>query len=140
MQDISGLELSPKKVEYLKLLFKKGGLVRTTDISAQLQVDPSTSTKTIVDLAETGLVEHIPYRGVRLTEQGLKYAEFLINRHNILSLMLSHYGLSAEEACQETSRFESLVSKAAVDKICTSMGHPMTSVCGKIRHVSCGVP
>ncbi|WP_292463293.1 metal-dependent transcriptional regulator [Methanolobus sp.] len=140
MPDITGLELSPKKVEYLKFLFKKGGLVRTTDISTQLQVDPSTSTKTIVDLAETGLVEHIPYRGVRLTEKGLKYAEFLVNRHNILSLMLSHYGLSAEEACQETSRFESLVSKAAIDKICTSMGHPMASVCGKIRHVSCGVP
>ena len=140
MQDITGLELSPKKVEYLKFLSKKGGLVRTTDISTQLQVDPSTSTKTIVDLAETGLVEHIPYRGVKLTEKGLKYAEFLVNRHNILSLMLSHYGLSAEEACQETSRFESLVSKTAVDKICTSMGHPMTSVCGKIRHVSCGVP
>lgn len=139
MQEITGLELSPKKVEYLKFLFKKGGLVRTTDISTQLKVDPSTSTKAISDLAETGLVEHIPYRGVRLTEAGQSYAEFLINRHNILSLMLSHYGLSPEEACGEASRFESLVSKTAVDKICTSMGHPMTSVCGKIRHVSCGI-
>ncbi|MCQ6962711.1 metal-dependent transcriptional regulator [Methanolobus chelungpuianus] len=139
MQEITGLELSPKKVEYLKFLFKKGGLVRTTDISSQLQVDPSTSTKTIADLAGTGLVEHIPYRGVRLTEKGQLYAEFLVNRHNILSLMLSHYGLSSEEACAETARFESFVSKDAVDKICSSMGHPQTGVCGKIRHISCGI-
>ncbi len=140
MHEITGLELSPKKVEYLKFLFEKGGLVRTTDISSQLNVDPSTTTKTIGDLAATGLVEHIPYRGVRLTNEGSKYAEFLVNRHNILSLMLSHYGLSPEEACEETSRFESFVSKTAVDKICTSMGHPMFSACGKIGHVSCTIP
>ncbi|KXS43351.1 MAG: iron dependent repressor [Methanolobus sp. T82-4] len=140
MQEITGLELSPKKVEYLKFLFKKGDLVRTTDISSQLGVDPSTSTKTIGDLAESGYVEHIPYRGVRLTEIGQQYAEFMVNRHNILSLMLSHYGLSSEEACEEASRFEAFVSKSAVDSICKSMGHPTMSVCGKIKHVSCGIP
>ncbi|MDW7731177.1 MAG: metal-dependent transcriptional regulator [Methanolobus sp.] len=140
MQEITGLELSPKKVEYLKFLFKKGGLVRTTDLSSQLGVDPSTSTKTISDLAQTGYVEHIPYRGVRLTEGGHAYAEFLVNRHNILSLMLSHYGLSPEDACEEVSRFESFVSKSAVDTICSSMGHPTVGVCGKIKHISCGIP
>lgn len=139
MQEITGLELSPKKVEYLKFLFKKGGLVRTTDLSTQLNVDPSTSTKTISDLAHTGYVEHIPYRGVRLTEEGNAYAEFLVNRHNILSLMLSHYGLSPEDACEEASRIESLVSKSAVDTICSSMGHPTVGVCGKIKHISCGI-
>ncbi|WP_406656499.1 metal-dependent transcriptional regulator [Methanolobus sp. ZRKC2] len=139
MQEITGLELSPKKVEYLKFLSKKGELVRTTDISAQLKVDPSTSTKTISDLAQTGYVEHIPYRGVKLTEEGRRYAEFLVNRHNILSLMLSHYGLSPESACEEASRFESFVSKSAVDAICSSMGHPTVGVCGKIKHVSCNI-
>ncbi|TGC10920.1 metal-dependent transcriptional regulator [Methanolobus halotolerans] len=139
MQEITGLELSPKKVEYLKFLFKKGELVRTTDISSQLGVDPSTSTKTLGDLAESGYVDHIPYRGVRLTDVGARYAEFLINRHNILSLMLTHYGLSSEDACEEASRFESFVSRSAVDRICSSMGHPTVGVCGKIGHVSCDI-
>ncbi|MBN2109765.1 MAG: metal-dependent transcriptional regulator [Methanosarcinaceae archaeon] len=140
MQEITGLELSPKKVEYLKFLYKKGGMVRTTDISSQLKVDPSTSTKTIGELAHAGYVEHIPYRGVRLTEEGHAYAEFLVNRHNILSLMLSHYGLSAEGACQEVSRFESFVSRSAIETICGSMGHPTVGVCGEIRHTLCGIP
>ncbi|WP_319508567.1 hypothetical protein [uncultured Methanolobus sp.] len=74
MQEITGLELSPKKVEYLKFLLKKGGLVKTTDISNELNVDPSTSTKTITDLSESGYVNHVPYRGVQLTEMGKQYA------------------------------------------------------------------
>ncbi|WP_406659895.1 metal-dependent transcriptional regulator [Methanolobus sp. ZRKC3] len=137
MQDITGLELSPKKVEYIKFLFKKGGNVRTTDIASSLKVDPSTTTKTIVDLASIGLVNHVPYRGVGLTEKGSKYAEFLVNRHNILTLMLSHYGLSPDEACEEVSRFESFVSRDAIDQICCSMGHPSVGVCGEIFHGSC---
>lgn len=138
MQEITGLELSPKKVEYLKFLLKKGDLVKTTDISNELNVDPSTTTKTIADLAGSGYVDHVPYRGVRLTDVGQMYAEFFVNRHNILSLMLSHYGLSSEEACSEVSRFEAFVSKSAIDRICGSMGHPAVGVCGKIRHSSCG--
>ncbi|WP_094226838.1 metal-dependent transcriptional regulator [Methanolobus psychrotolerans] len=137
MQEITGLELSPKKVEYLKFLLKKGDLVKTTDISSELKVDPSTSTKTINDLSDSGYVNHVPYRGVRLTEKGRAFAEFFVNRHNILSLMLSHYGLSSEEACAEVSRFESFVSKSAIDKVCGAMGHPTVSVCGRIKHGSC---
>lgn len=138
MYEITGLELSPKKVEYLKFLLKKGDLVKTTDISTELKVDPSTTTKTITDLSESGYVDHVPYRGVRLTEKGRQYADFFVNRHNILSLMLTHYGLSSGEACDEVSRFESFVSKPAIDIICNAMGHPTVSACGSINHSSCG--
>ncbi|WP_321428714.1 metal-dependent transcriptional regulator [uncultured Methanolobus sp.] len=138
MQEITGLELSPKKVEYLKFLLNKGKRVRTTDISSELNVDPSTTTKTINDLSDSGYVDHVPYRGVCLTEKGRDHAEFFVNRHNILSLMLTHYGLSSEEACDEVSRFESFVSKPAIDIICNAMGHPTVSGCGTINHNSCG--
>ncbi|WP_319508896.1 metal-dependent transcriptional regulator [uncultured Methanolobus sp.] len=138
MHEITGLELSPKKVEYLKFLLGKGDLVRTTDISSELNVDPSTTTKTINDLSESGYVDHVPYRGVHLTEKGRVNAEFFVNRHNILSLMLTHYGLSPEEACDEVSRLESFVSKPAIDIICNAMGHPTVSGCGSISHSSCG--
>ena len=138
MQEITGLELSPKKVEYLKFLLIKRNLVRITDISSELNVDPSTTTKTINDLSKSGYVDHVPYRGVLLTEKGRRNAEFFVNRHNILTLMLTQYGLSSEEACDEVSRFESFVSKPAIDVICNAMGHPTMSGCGMINHNSCG--
>jgi len=137
MKDIDGLELSPKKGEYLKFILKHGGTVHTTDMAERFGLDPSTVTKSIAELSSTGLIEHTPYRGVRLTEKGTEYAEFLLRRHRILALVLSHHGLTAEEACAEASKLESYVSKDVVDKICASLGHPSTSVCGRIKHDTC---
>ncbi|MEA1984631.1 MAG: metal-dependent transcriptional regulator [Euryarchaeota archaeon] len=140
MQKITGMELSPRKIEYLKFLLERGDTVRTSQMASHLGVDPSTATKTINELADAGYVKHTPYRGVSLTDRGKEYAEFLVKRHRILSLMLNHYGLSSEEACQEVGRFEGYVSRYAIDRICSSMGHPTVGVCGRIAHDGCDIP
>lgn len=129
-----GRELSAQKVRYLKFIAEKGGRVRTTDLAGEFGVDPSTITKTIAELAKTGLLSHEPYHGICLTVEGQRYARYLVKRHRILSLMLTHYGFSHEQACEEAKRFESYVSKDAVDRICAAMGHPGQGVCGEITH------
>lgn len=134
MKNDDGLDLSPKKSEYLKYIFEKGGVVRTTDISEHFHLDPSTITKTVQEMSSTGLIEYVPYRGISLTPQGTEYAEFLVRRHRIIELMLSHYGLSGQEACDEALKFEGYVSRDVVDKICHSLGHPCMGICGKIKH------
>jgi DtxR family Mn-dependent transcriptional regulator len=134
MEIPEGLELSPRKVEYLKYMFERGGSVKTNDLASHFKVDPSTITKTISELAESGYLTHIPYRGVCLSESGKKYTDFLVKRHRILALILTHYGLSSEQACCEVSRFESLVSKDAIERMCHAMGHPRQGVCGEITH------
>jgi len=141
MESISGLELSPKKCEYLKYVFERGGVVRTTDISEHFKHDPSTITKAIQEMSLTDLIEYTPYRGISLTSKGTEYAEFLVRRHRVIELMLSHYGLSRQEACDEALNFEGYVSKDVVDKICQSLGHPTMGICGKIKHdKSCNCP
>jgi Mn-dependent DtxR family transcriptional regulator len=141
MESISGLELSPKKCEYLKYVFERGGVVRTTDISEHFKHDPSTITKAIQEMSLTDLIEYTPYRGISLTPKGTEYAEFLVRRHRVIELMLSHYGLSRQEACDEALNFEGYVSKDVVDKICQSLGHPTMGICGKIKHdKSCNCP
>jgi Mn-dependent DtxR family transcriptional regulator len=137
MKDIDGLELSPRKSEYMKYLLERDGFAKTSDLSSRFKVDPSTITKTIDELAATGLVEHVPYHGFRLTIDGREYAEFLVRRHRILGLVLSRYGLTPEEACSEATKFEGYVSKETIDKICTSLGHPIMSICGRITHDTC---
>jgi Mn-dependent DtxR family transcriptional regulator len=134
MEPSDGLFLSPKKVEYLKYIFERGGMVKTSDIASRFHVDPSTITKTISELADAGLLSHKPYHGVCLTGPGEQHAEFLVKRHRILSLALVRYGLSDEQACREVSRFESLVSREAIDTMCRAMGHPSHGVCGEITH------
>jgi len=136
MEITDGLELSPKKVEYLKYLFERDSTVKTNHLATRFGVDPSTITKTISELAASGYITHIPYRGVCLSESGKLYTEFLLKRHRILALMLTHYGLSDKQACAEVSRFESLVSRDAVDRMCHAMGHPRQSICGKITYTA----
>ena len=137
MKHIDGLELSPRKGDYLKFLLERGGSAKTTELSSRFGVDPSTITKLSAELAGTGLIEHEPYRGIQLTEAGREYASFLLRRHRLLGLMLAQHGLTPEEACAEASRFEGYVSKETVDKICSSLGHPTMSACGRIAHDTC---
>lgn len=138
MEPERGLTLSARKVEYLKFIYETGGTIRTTDMASTFHVDPSTITKTLTELAAAGHIMHVPYHGVSLTDDGRHQAEFLIKRHRILSLMLFRNGLLPQEACREASRFESRVSKTAIDQICHFMGHPQQGVCGKITHDSQG--
>ncbi len=134
MEPIEGLELTPRKVGYLRYLSERGGSARTTEIAAHFGVDPSTITKTISELADTGYLQHTPYYGVRLTDEGKRYTAFLVKRHRILSLILVRNGLSGEEACREVSRFESFISRNAIDTMCRAMGHPQMGACGEITH------
>jgi len=134
MEIRDGLGLSPRKSAYVRFIHEKDGQVRTNDLADHFGVDPSTVTKTISELVECGLLTHTPYYGVRLSDAGRSYAEFLVKRHRILSLVFTHYGLSDEQACREVSRFESLVSKDAIDRMCCAMGHPRQGVCGEITH------
>lgn len=134
MEPECGLALSARKVEYLKFILKTGDIVRTNEIAQAFSVDPSTITKTLAEITAAGYITHVPYHGVSLTDSGKIYAEFLVKRHRILSLMLVRNGLSPEEACREVSRFESHVSKDAIDRICHFMGHPQQGVCGEITH------
>ena len=127
---MTGLELSPRKVAYLKFMFRQEEpTVRTSELAESLGVDPSTVTKTLDELSNAGYVDHIPYKGVRLSSFGKDYASFLIRRHQILELVFSKYGLSPEEVCEEVTRLEPFVSKKAIEAICKSMGYPTVSFC-----------
>ncbi|MCU0632753.1 MAG: metal-dependent transcriptional regulator [Methanolinea sp.] len=134
MEQRDVLGLSPRKVAYLKYLRERDDTARTGEIAEHFAVDPSTVTKTIQELAAMGLVAYKPYSGVTLTEQGQDCAAFLVRRHRILGLILTHYGLAGEEACREAERFESYVSRDAVNKMCHSLGHPTRGICGAISH------
>jgi len=136
MKKRHGPELPPGKNRYLVFLIRRGGSGKVRELSDELGVDPSTVTKSIADLTARGYLSHRPYGGVELAAKGERYARFLLRRHRILGLLLSHYGFSPEDACQEASQFEGYVSRDAVDRICASMGHPVMGVCGEISRDS----
>jgi len=131
---ISGLELSSKKVAYLKYIYEKGSTVSTSEIALHFDVSAATVSRAISEMAQDGYIVHVPYRGVIPSETGASYARFLFKRHRILSLMLVQHGVADNRACREVERFESHVSREVVDSLCRGMGHPTHGICGIITH------
>ncbi|MCZ7358304.1 MAG: metal-dependent transcriptional regulator [Candidatus Methanoperedens sp.] len=129
MKGINGLELSPKKIDYLKFL-KEKKKAKTTEISDEFKVDPSTTTKILLELAKTDLVTYTPYHGCSLTEKGIKYVEFLNRRHGLIVCMLVGMGMDTKTACEAAGRFEYFVTKDVVDTLCKNFSHPDLSPCG----------
>lgn len=137
MKDIDGLELSPKKIEYLKFINEKK-TARTNEISEEFDVDPSTTTKILLELAKTDLIRYTPYHGCSLTKKGEEYADFLNRRHGLIVSLLVKNGMQIKTACEAVKRFESYVTKDVVDSLCKNLSHPEESPCGtKIIHDTC---
>jgi DtxR family Mn-dependent transcriptional regulator len=76
-------------------------------------------------LSETGLIEHVPYRGVQLTHQGRTAALQMIRRHRILEVYLTQQlGYDWGEVHAEAERLEHAVSEKLIDRMAGALGDP----------------
>src|SRR5438876_9303410 len=85
----AGPPLTRSVEDYLKAIYhlsSQGGFAATSDIAAMLEVAPPSVSGMVKRLSETGLIEHVPYRGVQLTSQGRRAALRVIGRHRSLEL------------------------------------------------------
>src|SRR5204862_6067427 len=78
--------LTPSVEDYLKVIYhlsNQGGFAATSDIAAMLEVAPPSVSGMVKRLSETGLIEHVPYRGGQLTTQGRRAALMIVRRPRI---------------------------------------------------------
>jgi len=61
-----------------------GELVQNGEVAERLGITPATATSMLQRLAELGLVEYVPYKGVRLTGAGEKLALEVIRHHRLI--------------------------------------------------------
>ena len=114
--------------DYLKVIYhlsNQGGFAATRDIAAMLEVAPPSVSGMVKRLSETGLIEHVPYRGVQLTAQGRRAALRMIRRHRILELYLSqHLGYDWGGVHAEAERLEHAVSDELIERMASALGQP----------------
>src|SRR2546422_9729980 len=118
--------------DYLKAIYhlsSQGGFASTSDIAALLEVAPPSVSGMVKRLSETGLIEHVPYRGVQLTAQGRRAALRMIRRHRVLEVYLSQQlGYDWDGVHTEAERLEHAVSDRSeerrVGKECRSRWSP----------------
>ncbi len=114
--------------DYLKSIYhltSQGGFATTSDIAAMLAVAPPSVSGMTKRLSETGLIEHVPYRGVQLTPQGRRAALQMLRRHRILEVYLTqHLGYNWDDVHEEAEQLEHAVSEKLIERMAGALGEP----------------
>jgi DtxR family Mn-dependent transcriptional regulator len=122
------LALSDAIQDYLKALYhlQSGeGRVSVTALAREQKVSPASASAMVKKLAALELVEHAPYRGVRLTRAGEKVAVEVIRHHRLLELYLADtLGLHVDAVHEEADRLEHVLSEELEAKIDSALGYP----------------
>ena len=120
--------LSDAIQDYLKRLYhlqSDGGRVSVTALAREQKVSPASASAMVKKLAALKLVEHAPYRGVRLTPAGEKVAVEVIRHHRLLELYLARtLGLHVDDVHDEADRLEHVISEELEAKIDSALGYP----------------
>jgi DtxR family transcriptional regulator, Mn-dependent transcriptional regulator len=102
-----------------------GEPVATNDLAERLQVTPASASGMIKKLADLGLVEHVPYRGVQLTHEGEQVALEVLRHHRLLELYLSEQlGVPWDRVHEEAETLEHVISEDLEARIAAKLGNP----------------
>lgn len=120
--------LSRSVEDYLKVIYHltdRRDAASTTAIAEGLGVAAASVSGMIKRLAEAGLLEHVPYRGVTLTRRGRQAALRILRRHRIIeTYLVSALGYTWDNVHDEAERLEHAVSDALVDRMSAALGDP----------------
>ena len=135
-------EVTAVTEEYLEGIYRlqeKSGAARTGDIVELLQVVPGTVTNTVERLEKEGLVTHVPYKGVKLTEEGRKIALHVIRRHRLSERLLTDIlHVKWSEAHATACRLEHDITSDITRNLEKALGHPRTCPHGNPIPTECG--
>jgi DtxR family Mn-dependent transcriptional regulator len=101
------------------------GNVSTSDLAERLGVSPASASGMVRKLAELGLAEHEPYRGVRLTPAGKRVALEVLRHHRLLELFLAEaLGMPWDRVHDEAEVLEHVLSEDLEELIAARLGNP----------------
>jgi len=95
--------------DYLEVIYElveQKGYATTVDISTFLNVSSPSVTKMTQRLDETGYLKYEKYRGIRLTEEGVRIAQNIRNRHALLAEFFKMIGVDEESANSDAEGIE----------------------------------
>src|SRR5437763_3904769 len=115
--------------DYAKAVYalqeRTGGAVSTNDLAERLGLTPGSVSAMLRKLADLGLVEHQPYRGVRLTGRGREVALEVLRHHRLIELFLAEeLGMPWDRVHAEAEVLEHVISEDLEQLIATRLGNP----------------
>jgi DtxR family Mn-dependent transcriptional regulator len=120
--------LSRSVEDYLKAVYgltEEGEAATTSGLAVRLALSPAAVTGMVKKLTEAGHLEHIPYRGVRLTAGGRRAALAILRRHRVLeTYLITKLGYDWASVHGEAERLEHAASDDLVDRMAAALGEP----------------
>ena len=115
--------------DYAKAVYaleaREGGAVSTNHLAERLGVTPGSVSAMVRKLSDVGLLEHEPYRGVRLTDQGRRVALEVLRHHRLIELFLAEeLGMSWDRVHAEAEVLEHVISEDLEQLIAARLGDP----------------
>jgi DtxR family Mn-dependent transcriptional regulator len=125
----STLPRTPAIEDYAKAIYalerRAGDAVTTNALADRLGVTPASASGMVKRLGELGLVEHRPYRGISLTEQGRRVALEVMRHHRLLELYLVQtLGVPWDRVHAEAEVLEHVLSEELEELIAAKLGDP----------------
>ena len=112
------------------MLRKTKGYVRSVDIADGLGVTKPSVSYAVKRLRENGYINMDDDGFITLNESGLKIAEEIYNRHQVLTALLMDIGVDEEIACQDACEIEHVISQTSFDAIRKYVAlHPVDHDC-----------
>jgi DtxR family Mn-dependent transcriptional regulator len=115
--------------DYAKAIYaleRRGGdAVSTNALAERLGVTAASASGMVKRLGELGLVEHQPYHGVSLTEEGRRVALEVMRHHRLLELYLvQSLGVPWDRVHEEAEVLEHVLSEELEELIAAKLGDP----------------
>ena len=114
--------------DYLKAIYRltpDGRHAATSEIANLLELAPASVSGMIKRLSEHGLLEHVPYKGVQLTDEGRRAALRTIRRHRLIeAYLVAFLGYTWDTVHDEAERLEHAVSDSLVERMAAVLGNP----------------
>jgi len=123
-------QISNQAEEYLEAIYrleKKKNSAKTMELAKKLSVVPGSITNTIESLEKKGLVNHKPYKGVKLTKKGRKIAANVLRKHRLAERLLTDFlHLKWSNVHNEACKLEHALSSEILNSLEMALGNPKT--------------
>lgn len=110
-------ESAENYLETILILSKKKPVVRSVDIAEELGFKKSSVSVAMKNLREKQMITVRPEGYIYLTESGLKVAEMIYERHQLLSAWLTALGVDEHIAAEDACRIEHVISPESFEAI-----------------------
>lgn len=123
------LTRTPAVEDYAKAIFslqaRSEEPVSTNALAERLGITPGSVSAMLKRLGDLGVITHVPYRGVRLTDDGRRIALEVIRHHRLLESYLAEaLGMPWDRVHAEAEVLEHVLSEDLEALIAAKLGHP----------------